>query len=170
MNDNNDISYSDPTGKTNTGSSTPLTDRDLGWVYDDTTGLYVNLFTGAHSSDYATPAVDTTDNTPRGTVTGVPYVEDASTNYQPVWNYDPDLGAWTDYNTGDISYSNPKVSSAPTTTAGNTTTGNTTTGGTSTGNTQSNLVYDDMTGMYINPLTGEYSYKAGGLMSLMRRK
>ena len=56
------------------------------------------------------------------------------------------------------------------TTAGNTSTGNVTTGNASTDNARSNLVYDDMTGMYINPLTGEYSYKAGGLMSLMRRK
>ena len=60
--------------------------------------------------------------------------------------------------TGGYSYDAP-------TTAGNTSTGNT-----SAGNAQSNLVYDDMTGMYINPLTGEYSYKKGGLMSLMRRK
>ena len=132
-----------------------------GYSYTDPSNVSSNTVNAPTGEDIATVNLPTGNASTGNATTG-----NATENTPAAWDYDPDLGYYTDPNTGAISFSNPTVN----TSTGNTSTGNTSTGNTSTGNAQSNLVYDDTTGLYMNPLTGGYSYKAGGLMSLMGRK
>ena len=104
-----------------TPAPAPVINTQPNMIYDDTTGLYINPFTGGYVSQPTpfTPAETTTSTPAPAPVVSTPA-------YTPA--------------------------PAPVT------------------NTHPNLIYDDTTGLYINPLTGAYSYKKGGIVSLTSHK